>query len=86
MQATDAHNDETPQDQTPVHNRLPARLTARERKVELKAQEGVIERWRRDGFRAGQAFEVIRSQRLYRGMVIEGVTLKTFPQYCQVRW
>ena len=86
MQATNAHDDETKQDQSPVHNRLPAKLTPRERKGELKIQEGVIERWRRDGFKAGQAFEVIRSQRLYRGMVIEGKSMKTFPQYCQVRW
>jgi hypothetical protein len=86
MQATDNNEIERQQDQTPVHNRLPARLTPRERKVELKAQEGVIERWRRDGFKAGQAFAIIRAQRLYRGMVVEDQTLKTFPQYCQVRW
>lgn len=84
-------NDEAKVDRAPVHERLPKHLTERERKQELRAQEAIIERFRRAGLEAGRALDVIRSQRLYRGMKLETqsgqiLTIVTFPQYCQLRW
>src|SRR6185437_9916556 len=77
---------EEKEDQAPVHGRLPERLTDRERKAELRNQEAVIERFRRAGLEAGAALHIIRSQRLYRNTVIDGVRIRTFSEYCKLRW
>src|SRR6266851_50680 len=74
------------EDRAPVHGRLPARFSDRERRIELRQQESIIERFRKAGLEAGAALNVIRSQRLYRGMRIEDVEVHTFPQYCRLRW
>lgn len=83
--------DEESIDSAPVHARLPARLTERERRAELRTQEAVIERFRRAGLEAGLALEVIRAQRLYRGMRVPtpergDIEIRTFVMYCRLRW
>lgn len=76
MDAKRSNNDE------PIYGSLPETLTD----SVLKSQEGIIERWKRDGYKAGLAFKTIRDLWPAKGVTIKRRHYKTFADYCQGRW